>query len=699
MGNALRKNRSHDPKFEDYIELSDLNKPLELRHDQVVDLGPTIEEGEVIDTPIKEMVKTTHDDDKITDEIKDYPSFSDPDRKIYVYDAYNLSQSNSPQLDNDDLKQIDANDLEEMDLKWQMTMLTMRARRFLQKTGRNLGANGTTSIGFDMSKVECYICHRRGHFTRECRSPKEIRRNVLVEPQRRNVPVETFTSNALVSQCDGVGRYDWSFQAEEEPTNYALMAFTFSSSSSSDNGVASCSKACTKAYATLQSHYDKLNNDLRKSQFDVISKKGFASVEAIILVYQHNKTVFKEDIKLLKLDVQLRDNALSDVSMPASPIYNRYQSRKGYHAVLPPYTRTFMPPKPDLVFHDAPTVNETVPIAFNVELRPTKRVVPTAVLTRSKLFPLTAARPVATVVPHNNVIKPRPAKNVGPKPHSPPRRTIYRRPSPPASNFPPKVTTVEAPKINGGYVAFGGNPKGGKITGKGKIRTDTECIVLSPEFKLPDENQVLLRVPRENNMYNVDLKNIVPSGDLTCLFAKATLDESNLWHKRLCHINFKTINKLVKGSSGSKDPQNTDSDATFEVKEPEFKVEKPESEVYVSPSSSDKTKKHDDKTKKEAKGKSPVELQTGFRILSQGFEDFSDNNINKVNAASTPVFAVGQISTNSTNTFSAAGPSNTAVSLTYETSSYVDPSQYPDDPNMPASEDITYSDDEEDVGA
>nr|GFC50775.1 ribonuclease H-like domain-containing protein [Tanacetum cinerariifolium] len=117
-------------------------------------------------------------------------------------------------------------------------------------------------------------------------------------------------------------------------------------------------------------------------------------------------------------------------------------------------------------------------------------------------------------------------------------------------------------ELNGGYVAFGGNPDGGKISCKGKIRTgkldfddvyfikelmfnlfsvslicdkknsvlftDTECLVLSPDFKLLDENQVLLRVPRENNMYNVDLKNIVPSGDLTCLFAKAALDKSNL---------------------------------------------------------------------------------------------------------------------------------------------------------------------------
>nr|GEV46044.1 retrovirus-related Pol polyprotein from transposon TNT 1-94 [Tanacetum cinerariifolium] len=78
--------------------------------------------------------------------------------------------------------------------------------------------------------------------------------------------------------------------------------------------------------------------------------------------------------------------------------------------------------------------------------------------------------------------------------------------------------------------------------------TDTECVVLSFDFKLPDKNHVLLRVPKENNMYNVDLKNVVPSGDFTCLFVKATLDESNLWHRRLGHINFKTMNKLVKGN-------------------------------------------------------------------------------------------------------------------------------------------------------
>nr|GFD48788.1 hypothetical protein [Tanacetum cinerariifolium] len=95
--------------------------------------------------------------------------------------SFFVSQSNSPQLDNEDLKQTDRDDLEEMDLKWQMDMLTMRDRRFIKKTGRNLDANRTYTIGFDMSKVECYNCHKRGHFARECRSQGTTGIKILLE--------------------------------------------------------------------------------------------------------------------------------------------------------------------------------------------------------------------------------------------------------------------------------------------------------------------------------------------------------------------------------------------------------------------------------------------------------------------------------------------------------------------------------------
>nr|GEY95787.1 ribonuclease H-like domain-containing protein [Tanacetum cinerariifolium] len=173
-----------------------------------------------------------------------------------------------------------------------------------------------------------------------------------------------------------------------------------------------------------------------------------------------------------------------------------------------------------------------------------RHVVPTKVLTRSKLVLLTTARPVTTVVPHNNVTRPRPAKTIVTKPYSPPRRTINHSLTPKPSNFPQKVTTVKG--VQGNWVKVKSGQESQTLMMS--IFTDTECIVLSSDFMLPDESHVLLRVPRENNMYNVDLKNIVHTRDLTCLFAKATLDESNLWHRRLGHINFKTMNKLVKGN-------------------------------------------------------------------------------------------------------------------------------------------------------
>nr|GFA00853.1 ribonuclease H-like domain-containing protein [Tanacetum cinerariifolium] len=225
------------------------------------------------------------------------------DAVIYSFFA---SQSNSPQLDNEDLKQIDPDDLKEMDLKWQMNMFTMRARRFLKRTRRNLG---------------------------------------------------------------------------------------LSSSSGSDNEVAPCSKACSKSYATLQTHYDNLTVEFRKSQGDVLSYKiGLESVEARLVVYQQNETVLEDDIKLLKLDVMLRDNALaelrkkflkaekerdkqvfdceelhiheSDNSVPKNPENDRYTLGEGYHVVPPLYIGTFMPLKP---FNDAPTASESVVNVFHVE--------------------------------------------------------------------------------------------------------------------------------------------------------------------------------------------------------------------------------------------------------------------------------------------------------------------------------------------
>ncbi|GJT22278.1 retrovirus-related pol polyprotein from transposon TNT 1-94 [Tanacetum coccineum] len=255
-------------------------------------------------------------------------------------------------------------------------------------------------------------------------------------------------------------------------------------------------------------------------------------------------------------------------------------------------------------------------------------MVPRAVLIKSGLVSLNTARQVNTAHPKITMNSARPMTNLSKTAHSTVKTPIHKNTAFKNSNFnqrvnivkdknvntakPKAIVNVVKPKavvnadkgvidsgcsrhmignmsylidyeeIDEGSVAFGRNPKGGKITGKGTIKTgnldfknvyfvkelkfnlfcvsqmcdkknsvlfnDTECIVLSPNFKLTDESHVLLNVPKKNNMYSVDLKNIVPKGGLTCLFAKATSDESELWHRRLGHINFKTMNKLVKGN-------------------------------------------------------------------------------------------------------------------------------------------------------
>nr|GEY80622.1 copia protein [Tanacetum cinerariifolium] len=546
-------------------------------------------------------------------------------------------------------------------------------------TGRNLGANGIAAIGFDMSKVECYNCHRSGHFARECRSLMDNRNK---DTPRRTIPVEVFTSNALVSQCS-------------------------SSFSGSDNEVAPCSKACSNAYATLQSHYDKLTIDFRKSQFDFLSYKiesqvsgktslGFDSQVFDRQVFDCEELhSYKSDDSVPKTPVNDSETVTNVVNVESSSnMPNKDMSktlRHGSHIIkdwtsdsedeseiesVPKQKEPSFVPTSEHVKTPRKTVkkiehpkqaknlrknnqksrghknswnmkacfvckslnylikgcdyyekqmvqkpvwNNAMRVNHQNSVRMTyphsnRNVVPTAVLTRSRLMSLNAARHVTNAVPQSTVKSPRPVKHVVNKAHSPIRMPINHKPLTKNSNFNNKVTTIKVndvqgtkassrdkvvidsgcsrhitgnisflldfEKFNGGYVTFGGNPKGGKISGKGKIKTgkldfddvyfvkefkfnpfsvlqmcdkknsvlytNTECVVLSSDYKLPDKNYVLLRVLRENNMYNVDLKNVVPSGVLTYLFAKATLDESNLWHRRLRHINFKTTNKLVK---------------------------------------------------------------------------------------------------------------------------------------------------------
>nr|GFB74251.1 putative ribonuclease H-like domain-containing protein [Tanacetum cinerariifolium] len=262
-------------------------------------------------------------------------------------------------------------------------------------------------------------------------------------------------------------------------------------------------------------------------------------------------------------------------------------------------------------------------------------------LTQSKLVSNTAVRSVSADLPNITMTCPRHAHQVVTKSKSPIRWHLTRNPSSRTSNSPLRVNVVQVlvvsaaqgnmsylsdfKELNGGYVAFGGNPKGDKITGKGKIKigkldfdnvyfvkelkfnlfsvsqmcdkknsvlfTDTECLVLSSEFKLPDESQVLVRVPREHNMYNDNLKNIVPCTGSTWLFDIDSLTRT---------MNYQPVHTGNQNNSGAGFQDNLDAKKAGEEVD----------QSYMLFPGSAQSKEQDDKTMKEVKGKSPIESVT-----------------------------------------------------------------------------------------
>ncbi|GJX90064.1 ribonuclease H-like domain-containing protein [Tanacetum coccineum] len=266
------------------------------------------------------------------------------------------SQSNSPQLSHEDLQQIYPDDIEEIDLRWQMAMLTMRARRFLKNTIRKLTVNTNENISFDKSKVECYNCHKTRHFAKECRAPRN--------QDYKNKE----SSRRMIRQRN------------------ALMAYTSSSFSSALNSNSevsndfTCLKSCLETIKLLKTQNDQLLKDFKKSELMVLGYKiGLQLVEERLEFFTKNKFVYIDKINGLKWDIQVGEITIRELrkklekvqnekdsiqlnvdklenaskslnNIIESQIVNNCKKGLGYNVVPPPLTGNFMPPKPDLSF-------------------------------------------------------------------------------------------------------------------------------------------------------------------------------------------------------------------------------------------------------------------------------------------------------------------------------------------------------------
>ncbi|GJT93935.1 putative ribonuclease H-like domain-containing protein [Tanacetum coccineum] len=439
------------------------------------------------------------------DEMKRSLSSTSTSQNLAFLSSENTSSTNEVSTASGDFG-IDEDDLEELDLRWQVAMLTVRVRKFIQKTGRNMDFKEKRPVSLDKSKIECYNYHRKGHFARECRSGRNQGRRTM------------------------------------KRTQLCLMAISSSSSSSSsDNEVQKCSKQCLESFKTLQKNYDSEREKHSRARLEIQGYElALESLESRILVHEKNELAWGEkydqmsarDKTGLGYDTQL--NEMSNNSETDSEIS------------LSVFDWNFLTPRADISFVgldeyairkkiiESKTTNLNTKIKIKLSLRigtenddddvsksnirvltrtglitPVKQNEKRAVHKVSTTRPVSTARPVSTSRPVSTA---RPVSSV--------------------RSFAPKIAQTSG-AIRPIY------PRMDNFnTGKGQSRIllqdhavedsvalaiywqqslsirleDTmEALWLFGDFKLLDESQVVLRAPRKDDVYSLDLKNIIPS--------------------------------------------------------------------------------------------------------------------------------------------------------------------------------------------